>query len=1037
MPTGNDIINTDLTKVYEAMLRTTNAYIKMVKCKTKVYTLRTLRKRKIGTNCVENLTRKLCSHPEKEFKLSARVKIIQIVMTEKLGDAYQWYKQRRFESNKIWREAKKIICGETRDNFRIVWRRYVSQVVEKLENNAEKKIEWLTSKWKQKEIIPDMYEGVVIKTDNIPVYDNSPRIYGGVEVTEDEKAALLLPPKFAIYEEINITECRIRVEESLNKLRWNKLIGGKKEKEKEKQFFDLESKCMNINNLRATTLPFNPSVSMPGPVIQQDEVKMTKFRSEVMQAARECRKQGERYSNMTETERNGLESLREKVKEGEMICCVTDKSGRWACDTRQSYKQVCMDELNDVNRTPVIDEKEHNRGERELNSHAAALLRMMGLEEEAGSEGERLRRAVQAQGTGMAPFYGLRKDHKVVNDVEKGPRVRPLCGAKECSTRRSSFLLCQLLSPLIAQGNTQCQSTDELLSKFERVNREKDADPRWIIGSLDVVSLYPSLDIDVCTVVVALALIESDIQFEKLRWSEIGLYLRYNMSLEELENEGLEEWCPKRRHDRKAPMFECSGSALDRDVRYEPWIFPDAAPDNDIVRRMFGIAIGVMVKKVMRLHDFVIDGQIHRQKEGGSIGLDLTGVVADIVMERWDKMLLRRLINADIEAVVYGRYKDDVNFVVEARGQEEGTECGEERDRRVMERIQVIADSVLECIKVEVDCGYNHPEKQGRVPVLDVEVWIGKGGDGRLKIMHSHYVKDVANRLVMLSRSAHGETTKRNVMVNEICRILKNCSLYLPWQDIAVKVSDFVRRMEASGYEAEFRYKVVRIAIRRYRRKLKKWHDGGEMYADDRTPKEIAADRGRKRENWYKGDGKYESVLFVQPTVKSKLKKEVQMIARRNDVKVKVIEKAGLTVKHVLQKSNPYPKKRCERVDCAMCEFGRFGECRTRGCGYKIMCKEDGKEYRGQTGRSVYERLREEMRALQKKDEKCQLWRHAEGLHQGQWFDMEVKVTDKCFGKPSRRMIAEAVRIEELDADEAMNGKHEWTYIGLDKVHIR
>ena len=332
---------------------------------------------------------------------------------------------------------------------------------------------------------------------------------------------------------------------------------------------------------------------------------------------------------------------------------------------------------------------------------------------------------------------------------------------------------------------------------------------------------------------------------------------------------------------------------------------------------------------------------------------------------------------------------------------------------------------------------YNHPEKQGSVPVLDVEVWIGKGVDERLKIMHSHYVKDVANRLVMLSRSAHGETTKRNVMVNEICRILKNCSVYLPWQDLAVKVSDFVRRMEVSGYDAEFRYKVVRIAIRQYRRKLKKWHDGGEMYADDRTPKEIAADRGKKRKNWYKGDGKYESVLFVQPTVKSKLKKEVQMIARRNDVKVKVIEKAGLTVKQVLQKSNPYPKKRCERVDCAMYEFGRFGECRTRVCGYKIRCKDDGKEYRGQTGRSVYERLREEMRDLQKQDEKCQLWRHAEAFHEGQWFDMEVKVTDKCFGKPSRRMIAEAVRIEELDAEEAMNGKQEWTYIGLDKVHIR
>lgn len=658
------------------------------------------------------------------------------------------------------------------------------------------------------------------------------------------------------------------------------------------------------------------------------------------------------------------------------------------------------------------------------------------MKDDAGTQGERVRRAVQATGTGMAPFYGLRKDHKVVDDVEKGPRVRPLCGAKECSTRRTSFLLCQVLTPLIAQGNTQCGSTDELLNKIEKVNRVRDADHRWIVGSLDVVSLYPSLDIDVCAVVIATALIESDIEFKKLNWCEIALYLRYNMSQEELEQEGLDEWCPRRRNNMN-PMFVSSGSALDRDVRYGPWVFPDMAPESDVRRRMFGIAVGVMVIKVMRLHDFVIDGQIHRQKEGGSIGLDLTGVVADIFMERWDKIFLRRLIESDIDPVVYGRYKDDVNCVLDVKGQEAETAVGEERDRRVMERVRVLADSVQNCIKVEVDCGYNHPERRGRVPVLDLEVWISESVDGKLKIMHCHYMKDVASKLVMLSRSAHGSNTKHNVIVNEVCRVLKNCSVYMAWEDVAAKVSDFVRRMEASGYDAGFRYKVVKAAIRRYRRRLKIWQDGGEMYADIRTPQEIADDKNRKKENWYKGDGKYESALFVQPTVGSKLRKEVQIIARRNGMKVKVIEKAGVTVKQILQKSDPYPKKRCTRVDCAVCEYGKPGECRTRGCGYQIKCKDDSKQYRGQTGRSVYERTKEEMNELLKKNEKSPLWKHAEEFHEGHWFDMEVKVTDRCFGKPSRRMISESVRIEGLDVEEAMNRKHEWTYIKLDKIHLR
>ena len=56
------------------------------------------------------------------------------------------------------------------------------------------------------------------------------------------------------------------------------------------------------------------------------------------------------------------------------------------------------------------------------------------------------------------------------------------------------------------------------------------------------------------------------------------------------------------------------------------------------------------------------------------------------------------------------------------------------------------------------------------------------------RILHSHYMKDVSSRLVMAERSAHGKNTKRNVMVNEICRIMKNCSIYLPKEEIA-KVS--------------------------------------------------------------------------------------------------------------------------------------------------------------------------------------------------------------------------------------------------------
>ena len=311
-----------------------------------------------------------------------------------------------------------------------------------------------------------------------------------------------------------------------------------------------------------------------------------------------------------------------------------------------------MKELSDAERTPEISMEEHDKGEREMNAHAGALLRMMGLSEEV--EGDRLRRAMHAEGTGLAPFYGLRKDHKELQPGEEssGPKMRPGCGAKDCSTKRTSYVLCQILDKVVPKGGTQCESTDDLLAEFEKVNKERDADKNWVIGSLDVVALYPSLNVERCAKVVREALFESELEFKNLQWKEIALYLRYHLGHREIMAEGLGWICPRRRNDRRPPMFEASGSDRDKKKRYDPWIFSRREPDDRTVRRMFCIAIEVMIKRTMSLHDFKLDEKVFRQREGGSIGLDLTGVVSDIFMSYWDKKLLDGMAENELGVIV-------------------------------------------------------------------------------------------------------------------------------------------------------------------------------------------------------------------------------------------------------------------------------------------------------------------------------------------------------------------------------------------------
>ena len=115
----------------------------------------------------------------------------------------------------------------------------------------------------------------------------------------------------------------------------------------------------------------------------------------------------------------------------------------------------------------------------------------------------------------------------------------------------------------------------------------------------------------------------------------------------------------------------------------------------------------------------------------------------------------------------------------------------------------------------------------------------------------------------MEQRSAHGETTKRNVMVNELCRIMKNCSVYLPWGEVAKKVSYYVRRMNYCGYGEQFRFMVVKMAVSRHKRRIEKWKEGKGMFEDKRPDDERRAISAEKRRDWYKDDGKYDSVMFV------------------------------------------------------------------------------------------------------------------------------------------------------------------------------
>ena len=403
--------------------------------------------------------------------------------------------------------------------------------------------------------------------------------------------------------------------------------------------------------------------------------------------------------------------------------------------------------------------------------------------------------------------------------------------------------------------------------------------------------------------------------------------------------------------------------------------------------------------------------------------MDLTGVVSDIYMCHWDQQLIAKLQEISMDVILYKRYKDDVNLV---------SDGGRDVEKAaVMSEVKEIADTVDPSLTVTTDCAENHAD--GRTPVLDLKVWIGEDGHGNNKVLFSHYMKEVASKATIHWRSSHGNDMKRNVMINELTRIFRNCSSLIPWNETSNHITHFMKRMQFSGYPVVVRREVVAEAVK----KFEKCAEQGARTQDGCGLLQQNQPRTDKWQQWYQRNGGYESVMFVEATPESELKKRIQMVVKRLHLKIKVVERAGCTIKSMLQRSNPFGVKDCLRDRCLICSQGCGTDCRTRGCVYEFLCVDCSRRYRGQTGRSIYERGVEHLKAWEREEDGCPLQRHANLYHGGGHFEVQVKVLSKCYGRPTKRLITEAVLIDELPDNEAMNSKSEWTYVKLGKVQVQ
>ena len=299
----------------------------------------TLHRRGIGTAEVEQLATKLCQ------KGKGRTSIVEIVMKNKIKDAHKEMRRLRYQNEKTWREEDdKLIREGILEGFLVMWHKEKMRWKKVLKEKRMKKIEWLTKKYKKKVPLPDDYQGYNFK--DVPLgeeFTTEVPVYGGATISEDEKEALKLHPKFTTYEAIDTTQIMTEVEKSFTKVRWDRKNREKDQEESDSRteredWYNIEKNVIDMRKMAATDLPFNSRTYLPQALDESNEIEMHVVKQRVKRVTEEYRsKKKKSLRNLTEAQFKGIRSLRERRRNGEIVVYQSDKSAKMTVDTPDNY----------------------------------------------------------------------------------------------------------------------------------------------------------------------------------------------------------------------------------------------------------------------------------------------------------------------------------------------------------------------------------------------------------------------------------------------------------------------------------------------------------------------------------------------------------------------------------------------------------------------------------------------------------------------------------------------------------------------------
>ena len=299
----------------------------------------------VGLPMVENYHKKLSSACRVPKNKRRNVNSISSDMKIKLKDAKDHLKKLNRSKSKI---VKKIKDKFGTEKGKEVIKDLVTESEKKRSSiqkkNAEK-TKHLSEKFQpNNQTLPDLlsrFETASIFTDaeieNLP-HNSEPLIYGDLSLDEDERQAMMIDPKFAVFDALDEEDFETEVEMCCAKMRWNnfdeeedpdldeKVEISEEEQErldtieaKQRQVYDSDAKLFDMRNLKATDVKQNTFVYLPENQGVKYEAQLEVRRNEYLKIFRQyvkenCNEHKQQKSNLTESERKGVKKLKKRIR---------------------------------------------------------------------------------------------------------------------------------------------------------------------------------------------------------------------------------------------------------------------------------------------------------------------------------------------------------------------------------------------------------------------------------------------------------------------------------------------------------------------------------------------------------------------------------------------------------------------------------------------------------------------------------------------------------------------------------------------------